>query len=240
VIEQRHHEAWYPGTVLETSLRTQVQIVIVPELNRTRKNTKPFLVAKEDQQRPLTYKKMQALLSELDLPTLQLLQKVNSKVINSADEKFRTLKSSNETCQQKIFSVPKVMNILQLMGWTASPEGLVFNNESTKTLEVGLAAIEKAIEEKLTENDREYEERMAQAAARASQIQQKNVIEQQRKDAELKKIKAIQTDVRDRPVKASHADPTMGRSKEAIGIFAGAGGRSSSAKTFKDIGGSSE
>lgn len=128
------------------------------------------------------------------------------------------------------------MQILQLMGWTSSPEGLIFANDSVNALELGLTAIDRAIDERTNANDKEYEERKAQASARAEQIQQKSVIEQQRKEAELKKIKSIQTDVRERPVKASHADPTMGRSKEAVGIFAGAGGRSSTAKTFGDVG----
>ena len=180
---------------------------------------------------------MQALLNELQLPTLQLLQKVTEKATKENDEKFRTLKRTNETCRAKIFDVPKVVHILELMGWTESPEGLVFPvNGSVKTLELGLHAIDKAICDQTNASQREYEERKAHADARAVLIQQNHILEQQKKELELKKIKSIQSDVRERPVLASHADATMGRSSAAIGIFSGAGGKSSSARTFSDIG----
>lgn len=122
------------------------------------------------------------------------------------------------------------------MGWSMRDGDLVFNEESIQFLENGLIAIEKAIGEKANASSLEYEARKAEAAARAVQIQQKQFLEQQRKEQELKKIKSIQEDVRERPVLASHADATMGRSSAAIGIFAGAGGKSSTARTFSDIG----
>jgi hypothetical protein len=183
-------------------------------------------------------RKMQAILNELDVSTLQLLQKVTLKMkLEPLEEKFRLLKRSNEVCQTKVFSSPETCSVLELMGWVTCEEGLRFTG-TDEVLDKSLEALEKSIQTKTgkTKEEQEYEERKSLATARAAEIQRKQQMEQERKDLELKKIKSIQSDVKDRIVKASQADPTMGRSSAAIGIFAGAGGRSSSAKTFGDIG----
>ena len=177
---------------------------------------------------------MQALLVDVPLPTLQLLKKVNENALK--EEKYRLLKRTNDTCRSKLIEVPEALQVLHVLGSTLNDEGLVCEEAALKKVQAGLASLEKALEDKASQSTREYEERKAVAAARAMEIQQKQAEESFRKEMELKKIKSIQSDVRERPVKASHADVTMGRSKEAEGIFAGAGGKSSSAKTFSDIG----
>ena len=177
---------------------------------------------------------MQSLLSELDEATLQLLLKISDKAL-SGEEKFQVLKRNNDVCQTKIFQVPRVMQVLKIIGFNEIPEGLKFEGEA-RVLENAITAINTAIAQIRNKSAAEYEERKKIAEARAFEIQRKQEYEAQQKEQELKKIKSIQSDVKERPVLASHADVTMGRSSAAAGIFSGAGGKSSTAKTFKDIG----
>jgi hypothetical protein len=180
---------------------------------------------------------MQALLADVPLQSLQLLRKVTEKAIEGGEnEKFRTLRRSNDTCRTQLFNVQPALEVLHVIGWADTSEGISCTESILPQLKNALSAIETALAERDFHQQKEYEERKAFAAAKATEIQKRKVVEESQKEAELKKIKAIQSDVRDRVIKASIADPTMGRSKEAEGIFAGAGGRSSSAKTFKDLG----
>lgn len=174
---------------------------------------------------------MQALLETIDQSTLELLEKVTENAMGE-DEKFKSLKSSNEKCKTKLLSKKVVVAALKAMGWALEGDGgMVFKGDIVN-LQKGLDAVRLA----KTKFEKEHEERMAVADARLGEIQKRQDAERSIKHAELKRIKEIREDVKERPVKASNADPTMGRSAEAAGIFAGAGGRSSSAKTFKDLG----
>lgn len=176
---------------------------------------------------------MQQVLQDLELPSIKLLKKVVDNA-QTGDEKFLTLKHDNEACRTKIFAVPAVLQVLQLVGFEKSPQGLVLKDSSL--LAAASTALDSAIANFKTKQEIEYEERRANVAARTAALTKKQEDEVEQKKMELKKIKSIQSDVRERPVLASKADQSMGRSAAAQGIFAGAGGRSSSAKTFRDLG----
>lgn len=179
---------------------------------------------------------MQRVLEELDLSQLQLLKKVLANALEHPDEdKYRLLKHTNEMCQTRLLSQPKMLAVLTLVGFGRLPNGDYMLSKSN-LLAPCVAAVDVAISLKLNQADTEYRAKQAEIQAKQAELDRKLALDRQRQQLELEKISQIQADVRLRPVVASIADATMGHAAAAEGIFSGAGGKSSAAKTFKDLG----
>ncbi|KAH9255366.1 hypothetical protein BASA81_006485 [Batrachochytrium salamandrivorans] len=183
-----------------------------------------------------TLPNMQRVLEKLDLSQLQLLKKVFSNALEHPDEdKYRLLKHTNEMCQTRILSQPKMLAVLTLVGFGKNPNGDYLLGKSD-LLAPCVAALDVAISLKRNQADTEYHAKQLEMQIKQAELDRKLALDKQRQQLELGKISQIQADVRQRPVVASIADATMGHGAAAEGIFAGAGGKSSSAKTFKDLG----